>query len=86
MKFEVDAIKYHKKELEELHVVLCDHCEKSLQKSSYDLTISALLEFRNATRTVHSPSSFCIMYLDSIFLKTDILCEQVEQEGAQTLH
>jgi len=85
-KWQVDAAKYQKEQLEELHVGLRDHCKKSLREFSHDLAIGALLEFRKAMAQVRSPSSFCITYLYSIFLKTNILCEHAEQAEAQSLH
>ena len=86
MKWQLSATKYRKEKLEELRVCLCDRCKKSLETSSYDLAIGALLEFRMATRCVCSPSSFCVIYLYSIFLKTDILCKCKERTEAQRLH
>jgi len=86
MKWKVGAVKYQKEMLEELHVGLHDHCEKSLQKFLHDLAISALLEFRRATSHVCSPSSLCITYLYSIFFKSDILCEHAERVEVQRLH
>jgi len=84
-KWQVGAAKYRKEQLEELRVGLRDHCEKSLREFSHDLAIGALLEFGKATAQVRSPSSFCVTYLYSIFLKTDILCEHAEQAEAQSL-
>jgi len=48
MKWKVSVAKYRKETLEELCVSLCDCCEKSLQKFSHDLAISALLELGNS--------------------------------------
>ena len=86
MKWQLGATKYRKEKLEELRVRLRDRCEKSLETSSYDLTIGALLEFGKETRYVRCPSTFCVTYLYSIFLKTDILCERAERTEAQRLH
>jgi len=85
MKWHVGAAKYRKEILEKLRVGLRNHCEKSLQEFSHDLAISALLEFGKAAGQVRSPSSFCVMYLDSIFLKTNVLCEHGERTEAQRL-
>ena len=86
MKWQVGTTKYQKEKLEELCVGLRNHCKKSLQKFLHDLAISALLEFRRAASHVRSPSSCSIMYLYSIFLKTNILCERAERIDAQILH
>jgi hypothetical protein len=86
MKWHVAAAKYRKENLEELRVGLRDHCEKSLQEFSHDLGIGALLEFGKAAGQVRSPSSFCVTYLYSIFLKTNTLCENAERTEAQRLH
>jgi hypothetical protein len=84
-KWLADAIKYRKEKLEELRVGLRDKCELSLQKISYELGIGALLEFGKAMNNVSSPSSFCVTYLYSLFLKTDLLCEQAEKAVADNL-
>jgi hypothetical protein len=79
MKWQASIAKYQKDKLEGLCVGLCNNYEKSLWKFLHDLAIGTLLEFRKATAQVHSLSNFCITYLYSIFLKTDILCEHAEQ-------
>ena len=84
-KWQASAAKYRKDKLEDLRVGLRDNCEKSLQKFSHDLVIGTLLEFGKATAQVRSLSNFCVMYLYSIFLKTNILCEHAEQTEAQSL-
>ena len=85
-KWQVNAAKYRKEQLEELRVGLHDHCKKALQEFSHDFAIGTLLEFGKAMAQVRSPSSFCVTYLYSIFLKTNILCERAEQAEAQSLH
>ena len=84
-KWQVEAANYRKQNLEELRVGLRDHCERSLQEFSHDLAIGALLEFGKATAQVRSPSSFCVTYLYSIFLKNNIFCEHAERAEAQSL-
>ena len=84
-KWHLRATKYRKEQLEEVRVRLRDHCERSLQEFSHDLAIGALLEFGKAMGQVRSPFSFCVTYLYSIFLKTDILCNHAEQTEAQSL-
>jgi hypothetical protein len=84
-KWQVAATKYRKDRLEELRVDLRDHCEKSLRAFSHDLAIGGLLDFGNATTKVRSPSRFCVIYLYSIFFKTNDLCERSELQVAQTL-
>jgi len=85
MKWKVGVAKYQKETLEELCVSLCDCCKKSLQKFLHDLAISTLLEFGRATSHVCSPSSLCVIYLYSIFFKSDILCEHAEWVEVQRL-
>lgn len=80
-KWQVEAAKYRKENLEELRVGLRDHCERSLREFSHDLAIGGLLEFGKATAKVRSPSSFCVTvtYLTIYFLR--LICSANMQSG-----
>jgi hypothetical protein len=85
MKWPTNVRKYRETNLEESRVVLREHCETSLKKLPYDLRIAALLEFGTATKQVRTP--FCLHkhILRNLIFQSDILCERVERNVAQTL-